>query len=267
MTFAQKLTDSVERSNSLLCVGLDSDHTKLPKTANDQFAFNKAIIDATHDVVCCYKPNPAFYEALGAAGVEALKLTCDYLRNEYPEIPIIIDAKRGDIGNTNAGYMQYVFDYLGADAVTVPPYMGGQSLEAFLERADKGVIVLCRTSNVGSGEFQDLTVDGEELYARVARRVATAWNKRGNCGLVVGATYPDELAQVRGIVGADMPILVPGVGAQGGDARQVVAVGGAIVINASRAVLFASIGADFAGAARAEAVRLRDEFNSYRKGK
>lgn len=270
MNFAAKLTKSVERSNSLLCVGLDPGFAKLPANVRDQFEFNKAIIDATHGAVSVYKPNPAFYEARGADGVAALKRTCDYIKADYPEIPIIIDAKRGDIGNTNAGYVEYVFDYLGADAVTVAPYMGSESLGKFLEREDKGIIVLCRTSNPGAGEFQDLMVDGEKLYIRVARQVVDSWNARGNCLLVVGATYPEELREVRGIVGPDMPLLIPGVGAQGGDLAGTMAAGlGAkgrgLIISSSRAIIFASGGEDFAEAAGIAAVKLRDEINEYRK--
>src|SRR4051812_46045260 len=145
--FVDRLARSVERSNSLLCVGLDPGFAKLPASAHEQFAFNKAIIDATHDLVSVYKPNSAFYEARGAEGVAALKRTCDYIKAEYPEIPILIDAKRGDIGNTNAGYVEYVFDYLGADSVTVHPYFGSETLGKFLEREDKGIVVLCRSSN------------------------------------------------------------------------------------------------------------------------
>ena len=270
MNFTQKYARSVERADSLLCVGLDPGYTKLPTSAGGQFEFCKAIIDATHDLVSAYKPNPAFFEARGAEGVAALKQTCDYLRANYPEIPIILDAKRGDIGNTNAGYVEYVFDYLGADATTVAPYMGAESLEKFLERADKGIIVLCRTSNAGAGEFQDLVVDGEKLYVRVARQAAGPWNTRENVSLVVGATYPEELRQIREIVGPHMPLLVPGVGAQGGDAGAAVRAGlgagdASLIINASRAVIFASSGEDFAQAARAEARKLRGEINDYRK--
>ncbi len=270
MDFIAKLRENEALSGSLLCVGLDPGYAKLPAAAKDQFEFNRQIIEATHDLVSCYKPNPAFYEARGAAGVQALKDTCDFLRTNYPHIPVIVDAKRGDIGNTNAGYVEYVFDYLGADAVTVAPYMGSESLEKFLEHGEKGIIVLCRTSNAGAGEFQDLLVDGEPLYMRVARNTMKSWNTRGNCAIVVGATYPDELAEIRGVVGPDMPILVPGVGTQGGDAQAVVRAGlgtdgGRMIVNASRAVIFASDGDDFAEAARASAMKLRDELNAYRK--
>lgn len=272
MKFGEKLSKAIEKANSLVCVGLDPGLAKLPSHVTDQFEFNKAIIDATHDLVCAYKPNTAFYEARGAAGVEALKQTCDYLARQYPDIPIIIDAKRGDIGNTNAGYVEYVFDYLGADAVTVAPYMGSESLSKFLEREDKGIIVLCRTSNTGAGEFQDLEVGGEKLFVHVARQVVASWNERGNCMLVVGATYPEELRQVRQIVGPRMPLLIPGVGAQGGDVASTVEAGlgehgQGLVISSSRGIIFASSGEDFAEAARAETQKLRDDINTYRKQK
>jgi orotidine-5'-phosphate decarboxylase len=260
--FYQKLDRAVDRSGSLLCVGLDPDFRKLP-AGMGQFEFNRNIIDATASLVCAYKPNPAFYEARGAEGVKALKQTCDYLHEKHPDVVIIIDAKRGDIGNSNAGYVEYAFDYLGGDAVTVPPYMGAESLGAFLERADRGVLVLCRTSNPGAGEFQDLEVDGEELYLKVARQVAEAWNRQGNCGLVAGATYPEELSKLRDIVGGEMPVLVPGTGAQGGDLGGSLRAGlnergRGLIINASRGVIFAN---DPKKAAEA----LHDEIGKHRK--
>jgi orotidine-5'-phosphate decarboxylase len=264
MGFYQKLDRAVSENDSLLCVGLDPDHHKLPPGVG-QFEFNKRIIDATADLACCFKPNPAFYEALGAEGVAELKRTCDYLRERVPGAPIIIDAKRGDIGNTNAGYVEYAFDYLGADAVTVPPYMGGESLEAFFASEDRAVLVLCRTSNPGAGEFQDLEVEGEKLYLRVARAVAEKWNDRGNVGLVVGSTYPQELSETRQIVGGAMPILVPGTGTQGGDLESSLKAGlnddgRGLIINASRAVIFAED-------PRKAASDLREEINRYRKGR
>lgn len=271
MNFAQKYATAAQRTNSLLCVGLDPGFAKLPGAVKgDQFAFCKAIIDATSDLVSAYKPNPAFFEARGAEGVQALKDTCDFIRKNYPQIPIILDGKRGDIGNTNAGYVEYVFDYLGADATTVAPYMGSESLSKFLERADKGIIVLCRTSNPGSGEFQDLLVNGEKLYRHVARQVAGPWNTRGNVSLVMGAPYPQELREIREIAGPDMVFLVPGAGTQGGDLEAVIKAGSGthgneLIINASRAVIFAADDNDFAAAARTEAMKLRDEINGYRK--
>lgn len=261
MTFQEKFEVIVQKNGSLLCVGLDSDVKKLSKHLGGekypQLAFNKAIIDVTHDLVCAYKPNSAFYEARGAEGITELKMTCDYLQEKYPEIPIILDAKRGDIGSTNEGYVTYAFDYLGVDAITLHPYLGKEALTPFLDRKDKGCIILCRTSNPGAGEFQDLGL----LYQLVARSVANKWNTNGNCMLVVGAPYPEELSIVRRIVG-DMTLLVPGIGSQGGDVEKTVKAGlnsknSGMIINASRAIIFAD---DPRMAAR----QLRDKINSFR---
>lgn len=267
--FADKLSRAVRRADSLLCVGLDPDHQKLPHQVG-QFSFNRAIIDATADLVCAFKPNPAFYEALGAAGVQALKDTCDFIKTEYPYVPIIVDAKRSDIGNTNTGYIEYVFDYLGADAVTIPPYMGGESFANFLKHRDKGIFILCRTSNPGAGEFQDLRIKGEPLYVHVARQASRSWNSNDNVALVAGATYPKELRQIREIVGPRMPILLPGTGAQGGDLAASVKAGlnpdrEGLLVNASRNVIFADSGPNFPEAARDAAAILRDRINSVRK--
>jgi orotidine-5'-phosphate decarboxylase len=252
-----------------LCVGLDSCLEKIPNAAHSPVgggtretivAFNRAIIDATHDLVCAYKPNSAFYEAHGDEGFAALRETIAYINETAPEVPVILDAKRADIGNTNEGYVQGAFEHLHADAITVLPYLGREALEPFLKRTEKGIIVLCRTSNPGAGELQDLNIDGEPLYKVVARHVVDEWNENGNCGLVVGATYPEELREVRSIAG-DMPILIPGVGAQKGDLAACVkagqsAGGRGLIIAASRAVIFASEGDDFAAAARAKAQQL-----------
>lgn len=273
ITFRQKLGAIVAKNNSLLCVGLDSDIGKIPKHVlageHPQTAFNKAIIDATHDLVCAFKPNTAYYESRGNPGFEALKLTCDYIKETYPDIPIILDAKRADIGSTNEGYAKFAFDWLGADAITLHPYLGKEALKPFLDRKDKGCIILCRTSNPGAGELQDLEVEGKPLYQIVAENVAQKWNTNNNCALVVGATYPTELAIVRRIVG-DMPILIPGIGAQGGDVEKTVKAGvdsqgKNAIINSSRAIIFASGGEDFTKKAREEAMKLRDGINSYRK--
>lgn len=271
MKFVERLHASVVKNDSLLCVGLDSDAAKLPAGVN-QLAFNKAIIDATHDLVAAYKPNTAFYEACGAEGIQTLKDTCDYIHQVAPEVLIILDAKRADIGNTNNGYVQFAYDYLGADAITLHPYLGREALEPFLARTDKGSIVLCRTSNAGAGEFQDQYLDGHKLYEHVAKMVAMDWNTNGNCMLVVGATYPEEAAAVRQIVGDDLWFLVPGVGAQGGDVEKLMAAaqnsrGDGLLVSSSRDIIFASSGADFAQAARVKAQALRSEINSYRKGK
>ncbi len=278
MNTQQKLAAVVQNNNSLLCVGLDSDIEKLPthlKTLeNAIFEFNKAIIDATHDLVCAYKPNTAFYEAEGAEGIQQLKMTFDYINSTYPEIVTILDAKRADIGNTNNGYVKFAYEYLKADSITLHPYLGQEALQPFLDREDKGAIILCKTSNPGSGEFQDAKVQdakvdsGNPLYETVAKNVAEKWNGNNNCMLVVGATYPEELAAVRKIVG-DMPLLIPGIGAQGGDVEKTVKAGlnsqkAGIIVNSSRGIIFASSGEDFAEKARIEAQKLRDEINGYR---
>lgn len=270
--FDQKVRGAMAKNNSLLCVGLDADYDKLPthiKNESDAlFVFNKAIIDATADLVCAYKPNSAFYEALGEDGIRQLKQTADYLHETYPDIPIILDAKRADIGNTNNGYVDFTFDHLGMDAITLHPYLGREALEPFLSRSEKGSIILCRTSNPGAGEFQDLLVDDEPLYQHVARAVTESWNTNNNCMLVVGATYPDEMKQIRNIVG-DMLFLVPGVGAQGGDVEAIMAAGldsrnQGMMISSSRGIIYASAGEDFAQAARSEAQKLKDEINQHR---
>ncbi len=272
MTFLEKLSAAWEKNNSLLCVGLDSELAKLPAhiqgDSTPQFSFNKAIIDVTADLVCAYKINSAFYEASGPNGIQQLKLTADYLRANNPSTPIILDAKRADIGNTNNGYVNFIFDYLDMDAVTLHPYLGREALEPFLNRKDKGVIVLCRTSNPGAGEFQDLIVDGKPLYQLVAKEVARKWNINNNCLLVVGATYPEEMKTIRSLVG-DVPFLVPGVGAQGGDVEAIMRAGldsrgQGMIINSARDIIFASDAKNFAEAARKKALATRDEINKYR---
>lgn len=268
MKFAEKIQAAVTQRNSLVCVGLDSDTARLPEGFT-QLAFNKAIIDATHDVVCAYKPNTAFYEAEGADGIAALKATCDYIHQVAPGVLIVLDAKRADIGNTNNGYVKFAYEYLGVDAITLHPYLGSEALAPFLEHSEYGAIVLCRTSNPGSGELQDLQTGGAPLYETVARTVSEKWNANGNCMLVVGATYPEEAAKIRGIVGDAMWFLVPGVGAQGGDVEKTVRAaqnshGDGMLISSSRDIIFASSGPDFAQAARAKAIELRDQINTYR---
>jgi orotidine-5'-phosphate decarboxylase len=278
MGFFQKLAGAVERNESLLCVGLDPDPDRFPAGlpagqagARDVATFQRAIIEATSDLVCAYKPNLAFYEALGEPGLEALRAT---LAAVPGDVPVIGDAKRGDVGHTARAYARALFDGWGFDAVTVNPYLGGDSLEPFLEREDRGVFLLCRTSNPGARDLQDLPVLlGEGLPARplfevVAER-AKEWNTRGNVGLVVGATYPEELGRLREIC-PQMTFLVPGVGAQGGDLeaslrRGLDAGGGGLIINVSRQVLYASQGEDFAAAARQAALALRDEIRRWRE--
>lgn len=230
-SFLDKLKSKWAESK-FVCIGLDK----------GDFEFDKNIIDQTFDLVCAYKPNSAFYEAEGAAGLETLKKTIHYIREKSPDIPIILDAKRGDIGNTNEAYVKAIFDDLGVDAVTIHPYLGKEAVEPFLQRTEKGIIVLVKTSNPGAGEFQDLMVDGKPLYQVVAEHVATEWNTNGNCAVVVGATYPDELKKVREIVG-DMPILVPGIGAQGGDLENALKNGlnsqkQGLIISSSRGIIF-----------------------------
>jgi orotidine-5'-phosphate decarboxylase len=266
MKFVEKLTAAVQRNGSLLCVGLDPDPALMP--IEDVAAFNQAIIEATSDLVCVYKPNIAFYEAMGKSGWDALEETMASI----PEhIPVIVDAKRGDIGNTSAAYARAIFDMLGADAMTVNCYGGGDSIEPFLEREDRGVLVWCRSSNQGAGDLQDMEVEfrGRKmpLWQSVALQ-ARDWNSRGNVGLVMGATYPAQLAQARALC-PELPILVPGVGAQEGDLAESVragidATGAGIMVSSSRGVLYASRGLDFAKAARAAAEKLRDEINRSR---
>lgn len=258
MTFLKKLTAVVSKCNSLLCVGLDSDIDKIPKDLRSeeypQFVFNKTTIDATHDLVCAYKPSSSFYEARGADGIAELKMTCDYLREVYPEVPIILDAKRADIGSTNEGYVALV-DYLGVDAITLHPYLGREALLPFLDRENLGCIILCRTSNPGAGEIQD------HVYKLVAQKVVKEWNAKGNCLMVVGATYPRELVEIRKIA-RDMWFLIPGIGAQRGDVGKTVRAGRnskgeGMIINASRSIIFAQN-------PRKEAMKLRDQVNQYR---
>ncbi|MEI6185845.1 MAG: orotidine-5'-phosphate decarboxylase [Dehalococcoidia bacterium] len=263
MEFVSRLLNASRRNRSLLCVGLDPDPSKLP--VKDIFEFNKAIIDATADLVCCYKPNLAFYEALGIRGLQALKKTVNYIPRD---IPVIGDAKRGDIGNTAAAYAKALFGYYKFDAVTVNPYMGYDSVKPFLDYRDKGIFVVCRTSNSSASDFQDLVDNfGMKFYQTVALR-AGDWNKGGNVGLVVGATYPEELKEIRKLC-PGMPLLIPGIGAQGGDLELSVRYGvdaakEMAIIVAARQVLYASKGSDYAQAARKAASELRDAINRYR---
>jgi orotidine-5'-phosphate decarboxylase len=235
--------------------------------ASPIFQFNKAIIDATADLVCAYKPQFAHYAACEAE--DQLERTIEYIHRAYPGTPVILDAKRGDVESTAERYAIEAFERYAADAVTVNPYLGSDSLEPFLRYEDRGVIVLCRTSNPGARDLQDLEVGGRKLYAAVAELAATQWNSRGNCLLVVGATYPRELAEVRAIAG-DMPFLVPGVGAQGADVRAAIeagqsADGRGLIVSSSRSIIHASSGADFAAAARAATILLRDQINAGRR--
>jgi orotidine-5'-phosphate decarboxylase len=268
--FVEQLARAWERNDSLACVGLDPEIERFPRRIAAEpspiFQFNRAIIDATADLVCAYKPQFAHYAAYQAE--DQLERTIEYIHTTHPGVPVILDAKRGDVGNTAERYAIEAFERYGADAVTVNPYLGGDALEPFLRHADKGVAILCRTSNPGARDLQDLVIGARKLYQVVAELAAQRWNTRGNCLLVVGATYPGDLAEVRALVGA-MPLLVPGVGAQRGDVAQVVhngqsAQGTGLIISSSRGILYASSGEDFAAAARAATQQLRAEINSSR---
>lgn len=260
MTFADRLLAASRRNSSWLCIGLDPDPELLPTA--DILRFNKAIIEATSDLVCAYKPNLAFYEALGCQGFGILEKTISCVPDG---IPVIADAKRGDIGNTAKAYARALFSVLGFDAATVSPYLGLDSIEPFLSYGDKGTFILCRTSNPGAADLQSLRVDGQPLYEVVARK-AGEWNTHGNIGLVVGATYPEELKRVRSIC-PDMCLLIPGVGAQGGDLASAVGCGAdargeKAIINVSRQILYASRDKDFAQAARRMAEGIRRQICS-----
>ncbi|MDI6840627.1 MAG: orotidine-5'-phosphate decarboxylase [bacterium] len=263
MRFGEKLSRIVKKNNSLLCVGLDTDIELIPKSLlkepNPILAFNQMMINATSDLVCAYKLNSAFYEAAGSLGLEVLKQTKNYIP---ADIPVIIDAKRCDIENTSKMYARLFFEDFGFDGITVNPYMGFDAVKPFIEYKDKYVFILCLTSNTGADDFQ--TYGTEPLYIRVARFVCK-WNENGNCGLVVGATKPEGLVKVREIT-PELLILVPGIGTQGGKVESVVKYGGQnIIINSSRAIIYASSGQDFAQKAREAAVKLRDEINKYRR--
>jgi len=270
--FIDKLSAAWAANDSLLCVGLDPDMEKLPEQLqwepNAIYTFCKGIIDATADLACAFKPQIAYFAALRAE--EQLEAICTYLHENYPHIPIVLDAKRGDIGNTAEQYAREAFERYRADAVTVNPYMGYDSVAPYLEWKERSAIILCRTSNPGGSDLQFLNIDGQPLYQHVARLVADKWNTNGQCGLVVGATFPHELEQVRKIVG-DMPLLVPGIGAQGGDIPATVAAGRTaagtgMMINSSRAILYAKplAGEDYAQAARRVAQETRDAINRAR---
>ncbi len=270
MRFRDKLSSAAQKNSSLLCVGLDPDPARV--AGGDAASFLCAIVEATSDLVCAYKPNLAFYEQMGETGYAALRAV---LRAIPDHIPVLADAKRGDIGHTAAAYASALFDEWGFDAATVNPYLGGDAIEPFVEYADRGIFIVCRTSNPGARDLQDLSVSGSEgprpLYQAVAE-LAKQWNSRGNVGLVAGATYPDELGELRRLC-PEMPFLVPGVGAQAGDLAKAVragldADGGGILVNASRKVLYASQetgqGTDFAAAARREALAIRDAIEAER---
>jgi orotidine-5'-phosphate decarboxylase len=284
MKFIDKLLNISQKNKSWLCIGLDPDPELMPEV--DVLQFNKAIIEATCDLVCAYKPNLAFYEALGTEGLAILEKTVKHVPGD---IPVIGDAKRGDIGNTAKAYARALFSVLGFDAATVNPYLGFDSIEPFINYQDKGVFILCRTSNKGAADFQNFRTNGLPLegvrpslayvdvatlfkltlplYEAVAQK-AKEWNTYGNIGLVVGATYPEELKKVRSIC-PEMPLLIPGIGAQGGDLASAVgygvdAQGEKAIINVSRQILYASKEKNFAQAARNMAEKIRKQINDYR---
>ena len=278
MTFIESLNAAWEHKNSLLCVGLDPDPAKFPAHLKNRpdaiFEFCANIVDATADLVCSFKPQIAYFAAQRAE--DQLEALIAHIHTKHPGIPVILDAKRGDIGSTAEQYAVEIFERYRADAITINPYMGRDSVDPYLAYPDKGVILLCRTSNPGGSDLQFLDVgtaeQPEKLYERVARLVASEWNSTGQCALVVGATFPGEIARVREIVG-DMPLLVPGIGAQGGDIEATVragytnkgqAAGCGLMINSSRAILYAGRGEDFASAARRVAQETRDTINRYR---
>ena len=266
MNFTDKLAGAVKKNKSLLCIGLDPDPKLMPDGLSIS-EFNRAIIDATSDLVCAYKPNFAFYEAQGTAGIEALKETASHVPDD---IPVIGDAKRGDIGNTAKAYAKAIFEHFNFDATTVSPYLGFDSIEPFMQYQDRGVFILCRTSNASSVDFQSLsleTANGAELLFELVARKASEWNTHGNIGLVVGATYPEELKTIRQNY-PTMPLLIPGVGAQGGDLPTVIGFGvdakkERTIINSSRQIIYASKDRDFAEAARRAAAELRDQIDQH----
>src|SRR3989338_7783911 len=273
MNIINKYNKRAKKINSLLCVGLDADISKIPerffKLEFPQFEFNKWIIEETHEYASAFKPNIAFYEAHGDKGIKELKMTMEYLQKKYPDIFTICDCKRADIGNTNQGYVDSLFDWFGFDAITLHPYLGSEALKPFLDRKDKGCILLCRTSNPGAKEIQDLYIQrswplnalaGKALWLVMAEKVSKSWNKNNNCMLVVGATYPKEMKKIREITG-DMTFLVPGIGAQGGDLKAVMKAGLnseglGLIINSSRGVIFSDN-------PKAEAKKLCEEIRKY----
>lgn len=270
MNFMHALRAAWRGRNSLLCVGLDPDPARFPahlqQSPNAILDFCRTIVDATADLVCCFKPQIAYFAAHRAE--DQLEALIDHIHQRHPATPVILDAKRGDIGSTAEQYAIEAFERFKADAITVNPYLGRDSVEPYLAYHDKGIILLCRTSNPGGNDLQFLDVGGEKLYERVARLVDEEWNQSGQCALVVGATYPNEIARVRGLTG-EMPLLVPGIGAQGGDIESTVragctAAGYGLMINSSRAILYAGSGEDYADAARRVALATRADINRYR---
>jgi orotidine-5'-phosphate decarboxylase len=270
MNFVEMLRARWRAADTLLCVGLDPDPARLPSHLRGRpdavFGFCRAIVDATADLACAFKPQIAYFAALRAE--DQLERLIAHVRARHADVPVILDAKRGDIGATAEQYAREAFERYAAHAVTLSPYMGFDSIEPFLAYADRGAFLLCRTSNAGGNELQMLEAGGERVFERVARLAASQWNANGQLGLVVGATFPDELARVRAIA-ADLPLLVPGIGAQGGDVEASVRAGQTgdgcgMVVNSSRAILYAGHGEDYAQRARDAAQATRDAINRYR---
>lgn len=260
----EKYNRRAKAIHSMVCVGLDSDIKQIPQkfldTENPQFEFNKWIIEETNEFAAAFKLNIAFYESGGEKGIKEAKMTFDYLHEKYPDIFTILDAKRADIGNTNNGYVEFAFDWLGADAITLHPYLGKEALSPFLKRKDKVSIALVRTSNPGAPEFQDLQVQGQgtimKVWEYLATKMTMEWNENGNMMIVVGATYPEELKKAREIIG-EMTMLVPGVGAQGGEVKNIIEAGVnkdglGLIINSSRGIIFSDD-------PKGEVKKLRDE--------
>lgn len=264
--FFERVTQRQQVRSTLLCVGLDPDVSRFPHSiqqeADPVFTFNKAIIDATVDLVCCYKPQIAHYAGIGAES--ALLKTIRYIQELG--VPVLLDAKRGDVGSTARWYAREVFERYAADATTINPYLGLDAMQPYLDYRDKGIFILCRTSNPGGADLQNLALaNGKRLFEHVAEQAVNCWNQHDNVGLVVGATQPEELARIRELVGA-MPLLLPGIGAQGGDieATMKAGEGGTMLVSASRSILYASSGEDFDRQARAAALAVRDEINQFR---
>jgi orotidine-5'-phosphate decarboxylase len=271
MKFKEKFRRIVEKNNSLVCVGLDIDKQKIPiflfeEEKDPFFVFNKSIINATKNTVCAYKINMAFYEVLGINGIDLLERTIDYIPDE---ILIILDGKRNDIGNTAKMYAKNLFENLKADAITINPYLGFDGVKPFLDYTNKCSFILCRTSNTSAGDLQDLKSGNVPLYENVAKKIKE-WNSNENCGAVVGATYPEELKKIRKILGEDIPLLIPGVGKQGGDIEKTVKYGTnkekmMAIINSSRGIIFSGKNKDFADKAREATFSLNQKINKYRQ--
>jgi orotidine-5'-phosphate decarboxylase len=270
MNFKDKLSNIVNNNNSLLCIGLDVDKDKIPKflfetSKSPYLDFNKSIIDNTKDIVCAYKLNMAFYESIGTNGHVIIKKTLEYIPKN---IIIIIDGKRNDIGNSARMYAKSIFEILGADSTTVNPYLGLDGIKPFLEYKNKCSFILCRTSNPSAIDLQDQIVSNTPLYQKVAMKIKK-WNYNNNCGVVVGATYPNELKIIRRILGNEIPFLIPGIGKQGGDIEKTIkngtnTKGEMVIINSSRGIIYAEDNEKFAEHSRETAIKVKDSINKFR---